>query len=311
MIRVEHLTKRFGGRVAVDDLSFEVKKGEVVGFLGPNGAGKTTTMRILSCFLPPTGGSVSIAGFDVVREALDVRYCVGYMPESVPLYMDMRVNEYLRFRARLKGIRGRQVDSRLDDVLASCSLESSYKRIIGHLSKGYRQRVGLADALIHEPDVLILDEPSIGLDPNQIRHIRHLIRGLGGRYTVLLSSHILPEVESVCDRILIINHGRIVASESTSDMLGLIRGNRNIIVEAKGPAAQIREGLEALEPVVRVSSTQVGQWERFVCECTNDSDVRTEIFDLARINGWVLRELTMNQANLEDIFVAMTEGGDR
>ena len=310
MIRVEHLTKRFGGRVAVDDLSFEVKKGEVVGFLGPNGAGKTTTMRILSCFLPPTGGSVSIAGFDVVREALDVRYCVGYMPESVPLYMDMRVNEYLRFRARLKGVRGRRVESRLDDVLTSCSLESSYNRIIGHLSKGYRQRVGLADALIHEPDVLILDEPSIGLDPNQIRHIRHLIRGLGGRYTVLLSSHILPEVESVCDRILIINHGRIVASESTSDMLGLIRGNRNIIVEAKGPAAQILERLEALEAVVRVSSTQVGQWERFVCECTHDSDVRTEIFDLARIHGWVLRELTMNQANLEDIFVAMTEGGD-
>ncbi|MBL7114929.1 MAG: ATP-binding cassette domain-containing protein [Kiritimatiellae bacterium] len=311
MIRVEHLTKRFGGRVAVDDLSFEVKKGEVVGFLGPNGAGKTTTMRILSCFLPPTGGSASIAGYDVVREALDVRYCVGYMPESVPLYMEMRVNEYLRFRARLKGLRGRRVESRLDDVLASCSLESCYNRIIGHLSKGYRQRVGLADALIHEPDVLILDEPSIGLDPNQIRHIRHLIRGLGGRYTVLLSSHILPEVESVCDRILIINHGRIVASEATSDMLGLMRGNRNIIVEAKGPAAQIREGLEALDPVVRVSSTQVGQWERCVCECTNDSDVRTEIFDLARMHGWVLRELTMNQANLEDIFVAMTEGGER
>lgn len=309
MIEVEHVTKRYGGRTAVRDLCFSIEQGEVVGFLGPNGAGKTTTMRMLTCFLPPTGGSMSVAGFDTLRDSLEVRRRVGYMPENVPLYLDMRVNEYLRYRAKLKGVHGRRVGTRLDHVLATCGLEDARGRILGQLSKGYRQRVGLADALIHEPEVLILDEPSLGLDPNQIRHMRTLIRGLADQYTVLLSSHILPEVETVCERVLIINHGRLVASDSPHNLLGRMHGNIHIVTEAIGPPAEVRRALEAIDGIERVEVQQVGTWSRFQCECAKGTDLREQVFATVRQGGWRMRELSASQGNLEDVFVAMTAAG--
>jgi ABC-2 type transport system ATP-binding protein len=306
MIEVEHLTKRYGSRTAVDDLSFSVADGEIVGFLGPNGAGKSTTMRILACFLPPSGGRVCVDGLDVVRDSLEVRRRVGYMPESVPLYPEMRVREYIGYRARLKGVRGRRLGSRMDEVLALCGLQEAAGRIIGQLSKGFRQRVGLADALIHEPRLLILDEPSIGLDPNQIRDFRQLIRGLAHRHTVLLSSHILPEVETICQRVLIINRGRIVASDTPDQLAGMMLGHSSVVVELKAPEAEARAALSALNGVIAVQSTPVGHWVRFTCECGADADPREEVGELAHRHGWPVRELSTRRQNLEDVFVAMT-----
>lgn len=310
MIQVEHVTKTYGSRTAVRDLCFEIRRGEVVGFLGPNGAGKTTTMRMMACFLPPSGGKITIAGFDTIRDSLEVRSRVGYMAENVPLYPEMRVKEYLRYRAKLKGVRGRRLVSRMDDVLSTCGLEDACTRILGQLSKGYRQRVGLADALIHEPEVLILDEPSIGLDPNQIRHMRTLVRGLAERFTVLLSSHMLSEVETVCERVLIINNGRIVASDSPGNLMGLLKGNMHVVAEVNGPPADVRASLEAIPEILRVDVHQVGRWHRFQCECAKDTDVRERIYAAVQDGGWSMRELASRRGNLEDVFVAMTaEGG--
>lgn len=310
MILVEHVTKKYGSRTAVRDLCFEIGRGEVVGFLGPNGAGKTTTMRMMACFLPPSGGKITIAGYDTIPDSLEVRSRVGYMPENVPLYPEMRVKEFLRYRARLKGVRRRRLGARMDDVIATCGLEDAYTRILGQLSKGYRQRVGLAEALIHEPEVLILDEPSIGLDPNQIRHMRTLVRSLADRYTVLLSSHMLSEVESVCERVLIINNGRIVASDSPGNLLGLMKGNLHVVAEVSGPPVEVRAALEAIPAVLRVEVQPLGRWHRFQCECAKDSDVRERVFSAVQSGGWSMRELSAKRRNLEDVFVAMTsEGG--
>ena len=306
MIEVEHLTKRYGSRTAVNDLSFSVADGEIVGFLGPNGAGKSTTMRILACFLPPSGGTVRVNGLDVVKDSLEVRRRVGYMPENVPLYPEMRVREYIGYRARLKGVTGRRLSARMDDVLSLCGLQDAAGRIIGQLSKGFRQRVGLADALVHEPQLLILDEPSIGLDPNQIRDFRQLIRGLAGRHTVLLSSHILPEVESICQRVLIINRGRIVASDSPDQLAGMMLGHSTVVVELRAPEPEARAALSALDGVIAVQSSPVGQWTRFTCECEADADPRAAVGDTAQRQGWPLRELSSRRRNLEDVFVAIT-----
>lgn len=313
MIKVKNLTKRFGGRTAVDDVSFEVRSGEIVGFLGPNGAGKTTTMRILSCFLPASGGTVAVAGKDVFTHSMEVRKCVGYMPENVPLYRDMRVGEYLSYRARLKGVTGRQVRQRVDAVASTCGLYDARHRIIGQLSKGYQQRVGLADALVHDPDVLILDEPSIGLDPNQIRHIRTLIKSLAHRYTVLLSSHILHEVEMICERVLIINEGRIVASDTPDNLVGLMKGNLQVVIEVKADLDAAKQKLMEMDGVARVSGSYIGQWCRLSCECQKDADVRDRIARAIVEQGWPLRELSAQRRNLEDVFVAITteEGGSK
>src|SRR5580700_4612749 len=224
MIKVENLTKRYAGHTAIKDLSFEVGKGEIMGFLGPNGAGKTTTMRILASFLPPTSGRASIAGFDVFHESLQARARLGYMPENVPLYNDKRVTEYLNYRAALKGVPHRRIPERVGDVKELCGVKDVEKKLIRTLSKGYRQRVGLADALLHEPDLLILDEPTIGLDPNQIRQVRELIKNLGKHHTILLSTHILPEVEATCSRVIIINRGRIEASDTPDNLRRQLRG---------------------------------------------------------------------------------------
>src|SRR3984893_14956929 len=223
MIKVENLTKRYAGQTAIQDLNFEVSRGEIMGFLGPNGAGKTTTMRILAGFMPPTSGRASIAGFDVFGKSLQARAHLGYMPENVPLYSDMRVTEYLNYRAALKGVPHRRIAERVGDVKELCGVKDVERKLIGTLSKGYRQRVGLADALLAEPDLLILDEPTIGLDPNQIRQVRELIKNLGKHHTILLSTHILPEVEMTCSRVIIIQKGRIEACDTPANLLGQIR----------------------------------------------------------------------------------------
>src|SRR6476619_4770588 len=233
MIKVENLTKRYAGQPAIQGLNFEVSQGEIMGFLGPNGAGKTTTMRILASFLPATSGRASIAGFDVVEQALQARAHLGYMPENVPLYSDMRVTEYLNYRAALKGVQHRRVAERVGDVEELCGLKEVQKKLIGTLSKGYRQRVGLADALLAEPDLLILDEPTIGLDPNQIRQVRELIKNLGRQHTILLSTHILPEVEMTCSRVIIIHKGRIEASDTPENLVRRIRTSGTVRAELR------------------------------------------------------------------------------
>src|SRR5919108_178276 len=255
MIKVENLTKRYAGQTAIRDLNFEVGQGEIMGFLGPNGAGKTTTMRILSSFMPPTSGRASIAGFDVFEKSLQARAHLGYMPENVPLYNDMRVTEYLDYRAALKGVPHRRIKERVGDVKELCGLREVERKLIGNLSKGYRQRVGLADALVSEPDLLILDEPTIGLDPNQIRQVRELIKNLGKQHTILLSTHILPEVEMTCTRVIIIHRGRIEASGTPQSLLGQIRQPTGVVLEAKTGADNGVEELRKIPGVKDVSLT--------------------------------------------------------
>ncbi len=231
MIKVENLTKRYAGHTAIKDLSFEVERGEIVGFLGPNGAGKSTTMRILSCFLPATSGKATVAGYDIFTQSMQVRSHLGYMPENVPLYTEMRVNEYLEHRGALKGLSGKKLMLRVGEVKELASLNEVQYKIIGNLSKGYRQRVGLAEALVSEPDLLMLDEPTIGLDPNQIRQVRDVIKNLGNKHTILLSTHILPEVEMTCSRVIILHKGRIEVSDTPQNLLGHLRAAGNIRVE--------------------------------------------------------------------------------
>src|SRR5277367_1184046 len=242
MIEVSNLTKRYAGHTAVCGISFTVGRGEIVGLLGSNGAGKSTTMRILSCYMPATSGSVRVAGLDVFTQADEVRRRIGYMPENNPLHPDMRVREYLKFRARLKGLGRSRTRERVDAVTAQCGLTEVSKRIIGQLSKGYRQRVGLADALVHEPELIILDEPTIGLDPNQIRSVRQLIKGLSATHTVLISTHILPEAEMMCSRMLIMFDGKILASDTPENLQRLMSGNGQIIAEIAAPPMSLRNG---------------------------------------------------------------------
>jgi len=306
MIEVENLSKRFGRIRAVDDISFRVASGEIVGFLGPNGAGKTTTLRVLSCFLPADGGTARIAGYDVFHESLEARRCIGYLPENAPLYEDMRVVEYLRYRGRLKGLGFGSLGERIDTVIESCGLKRVRRQLIARLSKGYRQRVGLADALVHEPEVLILDEPTIGLDPNQLRVIRDLIVSLGKRHTILLSSHMLSEIETVCDRVLIINDGRIVASDKPRNLLDRVKGSAYVSIEIQGPAPAVGEALSAMDGIQAVDLVAEGPWLRYRCACDFDADVRPAVFGLAAERGWTLRELHAESRRLEDAFAAMT-----
>ncbi len=310
MIKVSNLTKKYGRHLAVDDVSFEVRRGEIVGFLGPNGAGKTTTMRILTGYLPATGGTVLIGGTDVFKNSMDVRRRIGYLPENCPLYPELRVDEYLRFRADLKGVPRRMVRKRIADVKELCGLTSVGKRIIGQLSKGYRQRVGLAESLIHEPELLILDEPTIGLDPNQIRSVRSLIRGLAERHTILLSTHILSEVEIICDRVLIINEGKIVASDTPDALAARTRASSRVLAEIQGPEEVITSALQGLPGVQNVFSEKRGEWIHWTIESATNTDLRPDVYALAVKHSWPLRELTQDKPALEDIFVALTSGQD-
>ena len=312
MIEVEQLTKRYAGHWAVDNLSFTVARGEVVGFLGPNGAGKTTTMRILSCFLPATSGTARVAGFDVFSQSLEVRRRVGYMPENTPLYADMRVEEFLTYRAALRGLDSTRARRRLGDVLDLCSLRDVNRRIIGHLSKGYRQRVGLADALLHEPELLILDEPTIGLDPGQIREVRELIHRLGGKHTVLLSSHILPEVEAACSRVIIINRGRIVASGTPAELIRQSRAVDVLRVELNAGPADASAALRELPGVGEVASAGEAEgWMSFHLGVAAGADPREAIFQLAMTRGWKLRELSRRTPSLEEVFVDIIHADHR
>ena len=311
MIRVNHLTKHYPGHVAVDDVSFEVGAGEIVGFLGPNGAGKSTTMRILTGYLPATGGTARVAGFDVATHPLDVRRRIGYLPENCPLYPEMRVDEYLRFRARLKGVPHRHVRSRLGEVKELCGIADAGRRVIGHLSKGYRQRVGLAESLVHDPELLILDEPTIGLDPHQIRLVRGLIADLAKRHTILLSTHILSEVEMTCQRVLIINRGRIVASDTPAQLRQLMQGGVQVAAEIRGPRPDVEAALRALPGVQDVAASGADPWWRYDLRCGRDADLRPSVFELAAQRGWSLRELHAEPVSLEEIFVALTRSEEQ
>src|SRR6266403_1646933 len=306
MIKVENLTKRYAGQPAIKDLSFEVSQGEIMGFLGPNGAGKTTTMRILAGFMPPTSGRASITGFDVFGKSLQARAHLGYMPENVPLYSDMRVTEYLNYRAALKGVSHRRIPERVGDVKELCGLKDVERKLIGTLSKGYRQRVGLADALVAEPDLLILDEPTIGLDPNQIRQVRELIRNLGRQHTILLSTHILPEVEMTCSRVIIIHKGRIEACDTPENLLGQLRQAGGVILEAKVGNDNGAEELKKIAAVRDVATGADGDWKIFSLRVESGADVREEVFRLATARRWTVRELTQRRATLEDVFVELT-----
>lgn len=310
MIKVENLTKRYAGQTAIRDLTFEVGKGEIMGFLGPNGAGKSTTMRILSSFMPATSGRVSIAGFDVFEQSLQARSHLGYMPENVPLYSEMRVTEYLNYRAALKGVPHRRISERVGDVKELCGLKDVEKKLISALSKGYRQRVGLADALVHEPDLLILDEPTSGLDPNQIRQVRDLIKNLGKQHTILLSTHILPEVEMTCSRVIIINKGRIEACDTPENLLGEIRTAGGVVLEARVGNDDGAEQLRQLPGVRDVTTTANGEWQTFALRVESGADVREQVFQLAMIRRWSVRELSQRKATLEDVFVEITHADD-
>lgn len=306
MIEVSNLTKSYGGYVAVGGISFSVKEGEIVGFLGPNGAGKTTTIRVLTCFHPATSGTATIAGHDVFSDSMAVRREVGYLPESVPLYLEMRVREYLRFRAKLHGLDRARRESAIGRVADRCWIQDVIDRPIAHLSKGYRQRVGLADALLHNPRVLILDEPTVGLDPSQIRETRSLIRELAKDHTVMLSSHILPEVEATCQRIVIIAKGRIVASGTAEELRNRVTGDSRLIAEMKGPESDVLAGLKQLSGVTDVRCDASNGWTR--ATVSTRSDLREDIFKLAMQRGWPLRELRREIATLEDFFVKIVAG---
>jgi ABC-2 type transport system ATP-binding protein len=308
MIEVTDLTKRYAGRTAVAGISFSVNRGEIVGLLGPNGAGKSTTMRILSTFLPATSGTVRVAGFDVFHDSVEVRRRIGFMPENNPLYLEMRVREYLKFRARLKGLGWTRSRERVDTVMEQCGLTDVQRRIIGQLSKGYRQRVGLADALVHEPDLIILDEPTIGLDPNQIRSVRQLIKSLAGKHTVLISTHILPEAEMMCSRMLIMFDGKILAADTPENLQQVMAGSSQVIAEIAAPVEELRKAWLDMPEIEQFDvSAAEGVFQRCALTPRDGHDLRPQIFELARERGWSLRELTRSRHSLEDIYVQVTK----
>ena len=307
MIEVENLTKRYAGHTAVAGISFTVAPGEIVGLLGPNGAGKSTTMRILSGFMPATAGTVRVGGLDVFDDSTEVRRRIGYMPENNPLHVDMRIREYLKFRARIKGLGWKRSRQRVDTVLEQCGLTEVSKKIIGHLSKGFRQRVGLADALVHEPELIILDEPTIGLDPHQIRAVRQLIKSLAKSHTVLISTHILPEAEMTCNRMLIMYEGKILAADTPENLQSLMSSHSQIVAEIAAPERELIDCWTQM-PEVEHFNVSSAEGEYFRCALTprDGMDLRPIVFALARERGWYLRELTRSRHSLEDIYVRVT-----
>ena len=307
MIEVQHLTKRYGRVVAVDDVSFRVERGEILGFLGPNGAGKSTTMRILSGYMPATEGRANVAGFDVFDKPLDAKRRIGYLPETPPLYPDMTVREYLDFVARIKGVPNREKKDRVAAVMTRTHVADMADRHCGKLSKGYKQRVGLAQALIHNPDVLILDEPTAGLDPKQIIETRELIRGLAGDHTVVLSTHILPEVAQTCQRVVIINKGRVVAVDTPDNLTARLKGAETMYVQVDAEGADAGAALSALPGVMRVAtSEQRGTVAGFEVESERGTDIRREIARTVVNRGWGLLELRPMRMSLEEIFLQVT-----
>ena len=305
MIQVENLTKVFGSISALRDISFTIKKGESVGFLGPNGSGKTTTLRILTCFLPPTSGSVTVDGYDVIQDSMEVRRRIGYFPEKVPLYPSMKVSTFLDFVAEVKGVGRTERKRKIFDSIERCGLAGVAHRIIGNLSKGYRQRVGLAQVLINDPPILILDEPTVGLDPEQIAEIRKLIKSLSRERTIFLSSHILPEVSMLCHRIIIIHQGRIIAEDTQDNLAARLRTASQFLVKVEGPHEEVRKGLEKIPGVVQVEEKEIVSEEIFVylIRAGKDVDVAREISAVVFNNRWSLLELRQVEMDLEEIFL--------
>lgn len=312
MITAKELSKRYAHTTAVDRISFEVVKGQIVGFLGPNGAGKTTTMRILTCFLPPTAGTATVAGFDVLEQPMEVKRRIGYLPETPPIYPEMETVEYLRFVGKLKGLRGTDLEKRVDYVCGRCAVADVKNKLLGKLSKGYRQRVGLAQAIIHNPDVLILDEPTAGLDPKQINETRDLIKDLAGEHTIILSTHILPEVEQTCEQVIIINQGKLVATDSVRNLQARARGAESVVVEVAGrngnlDAPIVQHKLEQVSGVSRVHCKEQAD-SRFLFEVESQKG-RSVRGDLARAvveAGWDLNELRPSAMSLEEVFLQLT-----
>jgi len=307
MIEVEQLSKSYGPIKAIDDISFVVEKGEILGFLGPNGAGKSTTMRILTCFMPPTSGTARVAGFDVFKDSLQVRRRIGYVPENAPLYTDMPVASFLKFVGEIKGLSRRERLQQVGDAMDACGIKDVQHRYIGKLSKGYRQRVALAQALLGNPDVLVLDEPTIGLDPRQIIDIRRLIKSLGGQKTVILSSHILPEVSMTCQRVIIINRGRLVAVDTPENLTTKVQKSSRLLVRIEGPATEIVQALGAVSGVQTVKQDGVGTADVVTCtiETEKDRDIRKEIAATVVQRQWGLLELRPVDVTLEDVFVRL------
>jgi ABC-2 type transport system ATP-binding protein len=309
MIEVQRLTKHYGPLAAVRDVSFTVAPGEIVGFLGPNGAGKSTTMRILACFMPASSGTARVAGYDVFRQSLEVRKRIGYLPESVPLYSDLRVGTYLEFVAEVKGVGRSERRRRVAEAMERCRISDVQHRLIGKLSKGYRQRVGLAQAIINDPRVLILDEPTIGLDPRQITEIRALIKSFAGDHTVILSTHILPEVSMVCSGVIIINKGVIVAQGPIDTLVEQFFPTARVEVEIAGPPPAVREGMRRIPGVVDVREQGLVDGRvTYVVESARGRDVRSEIFQLAAQQKWSLHELRRVGMTLEEVFIRVVAG---
>jgi len=310
-VSVRNLRKTYGQTTAVDDVSFEIRHGETFALLGPNGAGKSTTIEILEGFMPATSGTVRVGGFDVFRESAEVRRRIGFMPENNPLHTDMRVREYLKFRARLKGLGWRRSRERIDVVMEQCGLTDVSRKIIGQLSKGYKQRVGLADALVHEPELIILDEPTIGLDPHQIRSVRQLIKSLSASHTVLISTHILPEAEMTCNRMLIMYQGKVLAADTPENLQRFMSSNSQVIAEILAPLPDLHECWTQI-PEIEQFDISAAEGDYFRCALTprEGVDLRPQVFALAQQRNWPLRELTRNRHSLEDIYVQVTRGNE-
>jgi len=308
LIEIAHLTKYYGTKPAIQDVSFTVEKGEILGFLGPNAAGKTTTMRILTCYMPPTSGTAKVAGFDVQEQSLEVRRRIGYLPENPPLYADMTVEKYLEFVGKIKGISHRELKQRMGEVMERTGIAKEARRLIKHLSKGYKQRVGIAQALIHRPPVLVLDEPTIGLDPKQIIEVRELIKSLGGDHTIILSTHILPEVSMTCQRVIIINEGRIVASDTTENLTRRLRGSETLYVQVEGPRSQVESKIKSLKGVTRVTPQKIESDHicSFHVETELETDIRKELAGCIVQQGWGLLEMRPVGMSLEEVFLRLT-----
>jgi ABC-2 type transport system ATP-binding protein len=310
VIEVDHLTKRFGNVRAIEDVSFQVEKGEILGLLGPNGAGKTTMMRILTCFLPATQGTARVAGFDIFDKPMEVKRRIGYLPENPPLYTEMSVDSFLDFVARIKGVDSKERKKKIAEVKEKVSIKEYSGTLIKNLSKGYRQRLGLAQALIHDPEVLILDEPTAGLDPNQIHEVRQLIRNLAGNHTIILSTHILPEVSMTCQRVVIINNGKIIAVDTPENLTRQLQGTEKLYLEIKGPEPTVKDRLKEIEGVVRVDSQRLEADSAYSFCYTLETELKKEV--RARIakkvveSGYDLLELRTQTMSLEDVFLQLT-----
>jgi ABC-2 type transport system ATP-binding protein len=307
LIEVEHLVKSYGQARAVNDISFKVEKGEVLGFLGPNGAGKTTTMRILTGYLPATGGTARIAGFDVSEQSIEVRRRIGYLPETPPLYPEMTVSAYLTFVAQIKGVPAAEVVNRVDEAMRMTTLIERKDELIKRLSRGFKQRVGIAQAIVHNPDVIILDEPTVGLDPNQIKEVRSLIKNLAGQHTIILSTHILPEVEMTCDRVIIINKGRIAAVDTTHNLTAQLKGGERVHIEVKGSAESLRESISSIKGVKKIDvDSGVDGLLTAEIESESGADLRAQIASRVVNKGLDLLEMRAVNLSLEDIFMQLT-----